>query len=385
MFAAALSRHPVPAEAVGEVVGAVLDQVGPAPDLAVLFVSPGLAGAVDDIAASVRALLSPGVLLGATASTVIGGGEEVDDGPAVSLWAGAVGEVLPVRLDAVPAMGGVQVRGIPASAADDGPRTLLLLADPFSLPLEGLLAGVGDDMPELTVVGGLASAARGPGGNRLVLDRDVHRDGAVGVLLPPGTEVTALVSQGCRPVGDPMIVTAVDGPTVLELAGVPALDRLVEVARTVSPDDRHLFEAGPQVGIVVDETKPTFGTGDFLIRNVMGADPDRRGVVIGDQVTVGTTLQFHVRDADSADDELRRLLAEADADGPPAAGALVFTCNGRGPAFFGEPDHDAALVADVAGPAVAGMACAGEIGPIGGRNHLHGYTASILLLHAPEG
>lgn len=384
MFAAALSQHPVPAEAAGEVIGEVLEQLGPAPDVAVLFASPGMAGALEDVAATVRATLSPGVLLGATASTVIGGSREVDDGPALALWAATVGDAVPVRLDAVPHLAGVQVRGLPVEAAE-GRRTLVLLADPFSLPLEGLLGELADDMPGLTVVGGLASAARGPGGNRLVLDGEVHRDGAVGVLLPEGVRATPLVSQGCRPVGDPMIVTAVDGPVLLELAGVPALDRLVEVARTISPDDRFLFEAGPQVGIVLDEGQATFGTGDFLIRNVMGADPDRRGVVVGEHVALGTTVQFHVRDADSADDELRRLLAEAELDGPPPAGALVFTCNGRGRAFFGEADHDAALVADLTGPAVAGMACAGEIGPVGGRGHMHGYTASILLLPQPDG
>jgi len=381
VFAAALSQHPVPAEAVGEVVGSVLDQVGPGPDVAVLFASPGLAGAMEDIAATVRAILTPGVLVGATASTVIGGGREVDDGPALALWAGPAPGAQAVRLDAVTAPGGVQVRGLPAAAGEGGPRTLLLLADPFSLPTDGLLEGMGRDLPELAVVGGLASAARGPGGNRLVLDGEVRSHGAVGVLFPPGAAVTSLVSHGCRPVGGPMIVTEVDGSVLLGLAGQPALDRLVEVARAIAPDDRHLFEAGPQVGVVVDEAKATFGTGDFLIRDVVGADADRRGVAVGARVEVGTTVQFHVRDADSADDDLRRLLAEVD-DDPPVTGALLFSCSGRGRAFFGEPDHDAGLVAGLAGPAVAGMACAGEIGPIGPRSHLHGYTASVLLVRS---
>jgi len=384
-FAAALSQHPVPAEAVGEVVGRILDDLGAAPDLAVLFVSPSQAGAVDDMAAAVRATLSPATLLGAAASTVIGGGREVDEGPAVALWAGRIGPVLPVRLRVEPAEGGMQVAGVPG-AAGAGARTLLLLADPFSLPLDGLLAGLADTLPDLTVVGGLASAARGPGGNRLVLDGEVHRDGAVGVLLPEGSTARPLVSQGCRPVGEPMTVTAVDGPMLLALAGRPALDRLLEVARGLGPDERAVFERGPQVGVVVDEQQESFGTGDFLIRNVMGADSARRGVAVGSQVEVGTTVQFHVRDADSADEELRRLLADVEVDGAAGdqQGALLFTCNGRGSAFFGTPHHDAELVADRVGLAVAGMACAGEIGPIGARSHLHGYTASVLLLRAPE-
>jgi small ligand-binding sensory domain FIST len=382
-FAAALSEHPSPPEAVGEVVGAVLDRVGPEPDLAVLFVSPALAGAAEDVAAAVRALLGPGCLVGAAASTVVGGPHEVEEGPAVALWAGRTGPVLPVRITAVPADGGIRILGVPQAAGEGGPRTLLLLSDPFSLPLDALLATMADDLPDLTVVGGMASSARGPGGNRLVLDDAVHRDGAVGVLLPPGAEVVPVVSQGCRPVGDPMIVTEVDGPVLLGLAGQPALDQLLTSAASLGEGDRSIFELGPQVGVVVDEAKATFRTGDFLIRNVTGVDPDRRGVAIGAQVEVGTTVQFHVRDAGSADEELRALMAGVPPARPTAdRGALLFTCNGRGSAFFGQPDHDAEIVSDLVGPALAGMACAGEIGPIGGRNRLHGYTASVVILDA---
>jgi small ligand-binding sensory domain FIST len=386
VFAAALSEHPSPPEAVGEVVGELLDRVGPAPDLAVLFVSPALGGAIDDIAGAIRATLQPRTLVGAVASTVVGGTREVEEGPAIALWAGRTGPVLPVHISAVPTDGGMRVLGVPQAAGEDGPRTLLLLSDPFSLPLDPLLATMAHDLPDLTVVGGLASAARGPGGNRLVLDGTVHRDGAVGVLLPPGTRALPVVSQGCRPVGDPMIVTEVDGPLLLGLAGQPALDRLLASAAELGEGDRSIFELGPQIGVVVDETQVTFRTGDFLIRNVTGVDPERRGVAIGAQVEVGTTVQFHVRDADSADEELRALMAAVPSVGPvDERGALLFTCNGRGSAFFGEPDHDAEIVSAVVGPAVAGMACAGEIGPIGGRNRLHGYTASVVILDAPAG
>ncbi len=381
-FAAALSEHPSPPEAIGEVVGAVLDRVGPAPDLAVLFLSPALAGAAEDLAATVAATLAPGALVGTTASTVIGGAREVEQGPAVALWAANVGPTTAVRLEGEQVEGGMRIRGVPAAQAQGGSRTLLLLADPFSLPLEALLAGLAQDLPDLTVVGGLASGARGPGGNRLIVDDEVHRDGAVGLLLPPGVVAVPLVSQGCRPVGEPMIVTGVDGPLLLELAGQPALDRLLEVGQSLGDDERTAFETGPQVGVVVDEGLPTFATGDFLIRGIVGADPDRRGLAIGERVEVGTTVQFHVRDSASADEELRRLLAEVGDEVPDDRdqGALVFTCNGRGFGFFGQPDHDAELVTDLVGPAVAGMACAGEIGPIGDRSHLHGFTASVLLL-----
>lgn len=382
--AAALSEHPAPAEAVGEVVGAVLDAVGPEPDLAVLFASRAVAGAIDDIAGAVRALLAPGCLLGAVASTVIGGGREVEEGPALALWAGRTGPVVPVRITTEAVEGGLRVLGVPRAAGEDGPRTLVLLTDPFSLPLDGLLASMADDIPDLTVVGGMAAAARGPGGNRLVLDDGVHADGAVGVLLPAGAPVTPVVSQGCRPVGDPMIVTGADPDARLlyELAGQPALDQLLGSAAALGEGDRSIFERGPQLGVVVDEAKATFASGDFLIRNVTGVDPDRRAVALAARVEVGTTVQFHVRDADSADEELREVMGAVAAEAPPGVdrGALLFTCSGRGSAFFGRPDHDAELVADAVGPAVAGMACAGEIGPIGGVTRLHAYTASAVVL-----
>ncbi|MBA3303569.1 MAG: FIST C-terminal domain-containing protein, partial [Acidimicrobiia bacterium] len=112
------------------------------------------------------------------------------------------------------------------------------------------------------------------------------------------------------------------------------------------------------------------------IRNVLGAERGPEGgLVVGDDVEVGATVQLQVRDAASADADLRSLLAPCDADG-----ALLFTCNGRGTHLFGEPDHDAAAVADVlADPPLAGMSCAGEVGPVGTRSFLHGFTASMLL------
>lgn len=374
--AAALSEHPEPAEAIGEVIGEVLERVGPAPDLAALFVSPGLAGALEDLAGAVRAVLQPGHLIGAAAAGVIGGAHHADHGgPAVSLWAARTGPVIPVRLRGEPVDGGVRVAGLPV-AAGEGSRTLVLIADPFSLPLDGLLEGIGEQVAHLTVVGGLASAGQGPGGNRLVLDGEVHREGAVGVLLPIEAPATTVVSQGCRPIGAPMIVTASDGNVIEELAGRSALDQLQLVAEDAGPEERALLAQGLQIGLVVDESRPTFGAGDFLVRNVLGADRAHGALAVGADVPVGTTVQFQVRDAASAEADLIRALGAAG----PADGALVFTCTGRGRHLFGDPDGDATTVAEAVGPAVAGMACAGELGPVGPRTHLHIMTATVLLV-----
>lgn len=376
MFAAALSEHPVPTQAVGETVGSVLESLGgEPPDLAAVFVTAAHTGAVDDIVASIRSLLRPGTLLGATASSVLGGEREVEDAPAVALFAARLGgPVEPLRLEAHQTQSGWLLGGLPEEIAGER-RTLVVLADPFSFPADGFLAWTTERHPHLAVAGGLASAARGPGGNRLVLDGAVHHDGAVAALLPVGVSARTVVSQGCRPIGDPLIVTRAERNVLYELAGRPALERLLELLERLPPDDRRLAQQGLHLGVVIDERQATFGRGDFLIRNVLGADRDNGAVVVGDEVLVGSTVQFQVRDAVSADEDLRVLLA-----GAHSRGALVFTCNGRGTHLFGRPDHDAQVVSEaVDGGAVAGMFCAGELGPVGGRSFLHGFTASVVL------
>jgi small ligand-binding sensory domain FIST len=372
-FAAALSEHPVPAHATGEVVGQVLEVLGAAPDLAVLFITAPHTGAVDDIAATVRAVLSPGALIGATAVSVLGGGREVEEQPAVSLWAARTMPIRGVRLTVQQEPEGARLHGLDPAELTAG-RTLLLLPDPFSFPIDSVIDHLAERHPDVTVVGGLASAARGPGGNRLLLDDAVFTDGAVGVLFDAGQVVTPVVSQGCRPIGDPFIVTRAEGRIIYELAGRPALERVEEVVTATPPDERELLRGGIHLGRVIDETRAEFDRGDFLIRSVLGGDKAAGAIAVGDEVPVGATVQLQVRDAASADEDLRLLLA-----GREVPGALVFTCNGRGMQLFDAPDHDALVVQQSTGAAVAGMFCAGEIGPVGGRAFLHGYTASVVL------
>jgi len=222
----------------------------------------------------------------------------------------------------------------------------------------------------------VASAGFGPGANLLALDGQVHDDGAVGVVVPGGAAVVeAVVSQGCRPIGSPLTVTRSEANVVAEIAGVAATERLREALEGLSEPDRDLARRGLHVGRVVDEHRIDLGRGDFLVRNLVGVDPEAGTLAVNDLVEVGSTVQFQVRDADAADEDLRDLLAGRHADG-----ALVFTCNGRGARLFGAPDHDAELVTSLTGSrATAGMFCAGEIGPVGGVPFLHGFTASIAL------
>ena len=373
-FTSALSEHPVPATAVGEVVGQVLERLGAAPDLAVLFVTPPHAGALEDAAGAVSDVLRPGTLIGCAAVSVVGTAREVEREPAVTLWAGRFGPVEPVRLTTFRDRDGFAFEGWPDEVPFE-PSALLLLADPFSFPVQELYADLAGRSPGLRVVGGNASAAVGPGGNRLVLDRAVHTSGAVGVLLGPGVDVDTVVSQGCRPIGRPYIVTRAERNYVLELAGSPALERLVQMTNEGMPEeDIDLIDQGLHLGQVIDERKLDFERGDFLVRNVLGADQANGAIAVDDPVPVGATVQFHVRDAASADEDLRQLLAGREADA-----ALLFTCNGRGMHLFGTPDHDAKVLDERVGVPAAGFFAAGEFGPVGGRNFVHGFTASIAL------
>lgn len=379
-FVNALSQHPEAAEATGDVVGRVAEALGAVPDLAVLFCSADHVDALDDIVATVRTLLSPGVLIGATAESVVGGEYEVEEGPALSLWAATLPVApTPLRVTAVRTPSGAAIAGL--SVADLPPDgTVLLLADPFTLPVDAVLDAVAASGTGAVVAGGMASAARAPGDNRLVLDDEVVAHGGVGVVLPPEAGVTTVVSQGCRPVGRPMIVTQGRGNVLDQLAGKPALERLEELAQRAGPEERSLLASGLQVGVAIDEHRDAFGRGDFLVRGVVGVERGTGGLVVGDTIDVGTTVQFQVRDADAADEDLHLMLAPA-----TGQGALLFTCNGRGTRLFGEPDHDARAVRDALGTdAVAGMSCAGELGPVGGRSFLHSFTASVVLFGATD-
>jgi small ligand-binding sensory domain FIST len=377
-YASALSLHPIPVEAVGEVAGEILERFGgERPDLLMCFASPHHVGAFEDIAAGLVRLLEPEAFAGVTAGAIAGTGREIEEEPALSVFAASFGggHARAFTLESVEAPDGITIVGWPDDLPDHG--TLVLLADPFTFPVTDFLRLCNDQAPGLTVVGGLASAAAGPGGNRLACDADVRSNGAVAVLLDDSVAVRTVVSQGCRPIGQPFTVTKAERNLVFELAGQSAISRLQELAASVPDEERALLRHGLHVGVVVDEHKVDFDRGDFLVRNLLGADEGSGGLAVGEFVEVGQTVQFHVRDARAADEDLKVMLRSVRGD---ADGALLFTCNGRGTHLFGTPDHDAGVIEERLGPLpLAGAFCAGEIGPVGGRNFLHGFTASLVV------
>jgi small ligand-binding sensory domain FIST len=225
----------------------------------------------------------------------------------------------------------------------------------------------------------MASAGQRPGSNAIVLNDWIAHEGGVGLVLGGALRADVLVSQGCRPVGPPLEVTRAEGNIVLELDGQPALERAEQVLRALSGRERRYLEHGLYLGRPV--RAGASGPGDYLIRNLLGANRDRGALVIGDVVQRGERVRLHVRDAASATEDLQLLLSPQAFDSPAQA-ALVFACNGRGRQLFGQPDRDITTLQEALGGAVpaAGMFCAGEIGPVGGRNLLHGHTVSIAIV-----
>jgi small ligand-binding sensory domain FIST len=385
-FAAALSTASRAATAAQEVALAALHGLGGrTPDLAVAFYSPHLAADAADLAGVVAERTGAKALVGVLGESVIGGSREVEDRPATALWVGAWDGSVSVdafHLDLEETPDGPTLFGWPDALLEADPAQSLLLCfgDPYTFPVVDLfLPRMNEDYPGLTVAGGMASSPTGAGAPALILNGEVKEQGAVGALIR-GAKFRTVVSQGCRPVGRPMVVTKGEENVIGELGGQTPLDYLRKLLEEVSPAERELMQRGLLLGVAMSECRDQFRRGDFLIRNLVGLDPRTGALAVTDRIRRGQTVQFHVRDAASADEDLREMLQPTGPEGPRPAGGLMFTCNGRGTRMFREADHDAKTVQAVAGPlALAGFFAAGELGPVGGTNFIHGFTASAVL------
>ncbi len=385
-FAAVLSREAHARAAAADVSTRALATLGGAPDLAVVFVSHHHGPDFAEVAADIRRQTGTRVLVGCTGESIVGEDREVEGAPALSLWLASLPGVrlVPMRLEFAATPEGGTIVGWSDELPQAWPpeAALIVLAEPFSFPADRLLERLNEDRPSARVVGGMASGAHQPGGNRILWGDREFDNGAVAVWIDGAVSLRSIVSQGCRPIGRHFVVTKVDRNVIYELSGRPALAQLQEVFQTLTPEEQQLAQQGLHVGSVTNEYRDSFGRGDFLVRNVIGADASSGAIAVGDFVRLGQTVQFQVRDADTADEDLRVLLAAVPEKPvePNSRGALLFSCNGRGTRLFDVPHHDAgAIRARWSDIPLAGFFAQGEIGPVGGKNHVHGYTASIAL------
>lgn len=361
-------------------------------DLAMLFVSPKFVGELPDLIEDIHLRLGARCLIGCTGGGIIGMDREVERSPAVALWAASLPGVTvqPFRITQQQ----VEESNGPAfwhSELDIGPEdepSLILLPDPFSMDATRAVEELSAAYPGRPLVGGLASGARRAGENRVWIGEKVFEDGAVGVALCGAVRLRAIVSQGCRPIGEPLIVTKARRNIIVELASQPPVVALQETLKMLSEQDRQLAQQALFVGRVINEYQAEFHRGDFLIRNIVGLDPNNGAIAIGDrEIRSGQTIQFQLRDGATANEDLRELIEKqqgAFAKNPPE-GALLFSCLGRGENLFGKPNHDVSVICETIGPLpLAGFFCNGEIGPIGDKTFVHGFT-SVLALFEPIG
>lgn len=263
----------------------------------------------------------------------------------------------------------------------------LAFIDPFHLDSETWLRTWNEAYAPLPVLGGLASGGFNEQSTQVYLNGDVFEEGGVAISIGGEVKPVGVISQGCTPIGETWTLTKVEQNIIHEIGNRPAYEVLAETFGRLSPEEQQTARGNLFIGLVVNEYLEEFHRGDFLIRNLLGADARSGSIAVGALPRSGQTVQFQRRSADAANEDMSELLGRArnSLSNTPIYGACLCSCNGRGKNLFGAPNHDAGLVQQVLGPfGLTGFFCNGEIGPVGQKNFLHGYTASLALFVRKE-
>ncbi len=368
---------------------------GERPHLLALFVTPHFEKDYKEIHREISAAFPSAFLIGCSGGGIIGGSEEVESRPAISLAAAVLPNVQihPFRVedDDIPDLDAGprawhKVIGVDPSMEPN----FVILSDPFSIQIENFLSGMDFAYPKSVKVGGLASGAGSPGKNALFLNEEMPRSGLVGVALMGNVVIEPLVAQGCRPIGTPFSITACDRNVLLGLDGQPPLQKLQEIYDTLDPRDQDLLQHSLFLGIVSD-SNGSAESDDFLIRNIVSADPQRGYLAVGALLRVGQSVQFHLRDAETSHQDLKHVLQrysnrKSTPETPGSKGVLLFSCAGRGTHLYGKSNHDSTLFGQMVGDwPISGFFCNGEIGPVGKSTFVHGYTSCFGIVRAKEG
>ncbi len=355
------------------------------PDLAIAFASSAYDSAIEKLPQLLRPHLGDGLLVGCNTGGLIGGGSEEEDEPGIALLCGR----LP---DAVLGCVHIEQETLPPLAASreswwrrldlapESEASFVLIADPSTLDAEACARGIDRAFPGSTVVGGLTSGVLEAGASRLVENGQVHRSGGLLLALSGNVAIDPVLAQGCRPVGEPLFVTSCEGNLIAELDGRRPKEILTALFASLDDADRERFGESLSIGIALPGPRQTVGAGDFLMRNVLGLDPDSGALWVGARVAPNTIVQFHLRDAKAASDELEQRLAHSLAGGLAPAAALLFACVGRGRNMFGVSGHDSGTLRRMIDIPVAGMFSAGEIAPVQGATFVHGFSSVFGLI-----
>lgn len=363
-----------------------LSQIGEVSlDLVFVFASAHFTHSMREIVQDLLAALQPGVLIGCTAEGVIDRDREVENEPTIALLGAHLPGVgltqfmlhagdldwLRVLLDEEEFMRRV--------AAPEDTSLFLLLGDPFSTPMDDLLQAFNSYYPRVPALGGMASGALRPNGNVLFVNDQITNQGVVGIALSGAIDVEVIVSQGCRPIWRPFRVVSSRQNEIYDLEGRSPLAWLQDLIPTLSEYDQALLQTGLFVGKSVKPGQEVLGRGDFVVRGLVGIDRESGAISIADSVMDGETIQFHLRDASTALEDLEmQLIPQMFRE--RAYGGLLFLCNGRGTRLYERPNSDIGTIQpNIKNIPLAGFFCAGEIGPIEGMNYLHGHTAALAL------
>jgi len=400
-WANALSTRPSLEAAIAEVVKRAQLPLTSAPDLGLVFISSAFASEYSRVIPLLKEKLLVPALIGCGGSGIIGMnpiGEviELEGQPALSLSLAHLPDVkvhpFHITADQLPDLDSppsawVDLVGVAPQEEPD----FILLAEPFSSGISDLLQGLDYAYPGSSKVGGLASSDTMGTSFGLFCNNRFYREGIVGLALSGNIVLETIVAQGCRPIGKTYQVTKGERNILLELAeqdgnlpSRPPLEVLRDLIESLNEEDRKLAQTSLFVGVARDEFKQHLGHGDFLVRNLLGVDPRMGAIAIGDRVRPGQRIQFHLRDARTSEEDLELLLERYQKDAsnnPDAAGALMFSCMGRGERLYGQPHFDSQLFRRYCkNIQLGGFFCNGEIGPVGDSTFLHGYTSVFGIL-----
>ncbi len=321
-------------------------------------------------------------VFGCMGASVIGNGQELENQTAITL----LGAVLPeVQLHAVhleqhatpPTYAERSLWAAALGLADAHPEGMLLLVDPFSFSAEHFLKGLDRSFPQAAKLGGLASGMEQPGTPCLILNDRFHQSGCICLSFSGDITMDTIVAQGCRPIGDPMFANATHENLILELDGKVPREVLTELYQNIRRSDRKLFTDALFIGLAMEPQREQYRAGDFLIRTILGLDPDSGALLINTQVPAHSVVQLHLRDAITSAQDLELCLSRyrATHDTGGICAALLFSCFGRGQEFYGHTDHDSnAFKQNIGELPLAGVFCNGEIGPVHGATFVHGYS-----------
>ena len=354
--------------------------------LGLVFIAPKYFSAAEQILEILRVNAQVPLLAGCSSGSLIAGSEELEDEPGLVLGLyhlpGAKLEAHRFTQEQVEEASSGAYWHLETGVEPEHTNGWLVFADPFHLDADSWLRGWNEAYAPLPIVGGLASGDAGANATQVYLNGDVFTEGGVAISFSGTVTIESAISQGCTPIGEIWTITKADHNLIHRIGNRPAYEVLVETFNALSAEDQKKAQRNLFVGLVVNEYLEDFHRGDFLIRNLIGADQKTGSIAVGALPRTGQTLQFQRRDADAAREDMNELLQRAQTriGGRKIYGACLCCCNGRGQYLFGDTGHDARCVNEAFGSlGLSGFFCNGEIGPIGDQSFLHGYTASLAL------